>query len=74
MSTPVEQSQELAGRVAIVTGASRGIGEATARRLAALGASVVVNSATSVEAGEAVADSLPGDALYVQADISDPAQ
>jgi ketoreductase RED2 len=65
---------ELDGRVAIVTGSSSGIGEATARRLAALGADVVVNSATSVEAGEAVAESLPGDAVYVQADISDQAQ
>ncbi len=65
---------ELAGRVALVTGSSSGIGEETARRLSALGASVVVNSASSVEAGKAVADSLPGDALYVQADISDQAQ
>jgi ketoreductase RED2 len=65
---------ELDGRTAIVTGSSSGIGEATARRLADLGASVVVNSASSVEAGEAVAASLPGDALYVRADISDQAQ
>jgi len=67
-------STELHGRVAIVTGSSSGIGEATARRLAALGAHVVVNSASSVEAGRAVADSLPGEHLYVQADISDQAQ
>ena len=65
---------ELSGRVAIVTGSSSGIGEATARRLADLGASVVVNSSSSVEAGEAVAASLPGEAAYVQADISDQAQ
>ena len=65
---------ELDGRVAIVTGSSSGIGEATARRLAALGCRVVVNSATSVEAGEAVAESLPTEAVYVQADISDQAQ
>ena len=62
---------ELDGQVALVTGSSSGIGEATARRLADLGASVVVNSATSVEAGEAVAASLPTEALYVQADIAD---
>ena len=62
---------ELEGRVAIVTGASRGIGEATARRLAALGASVVVNSASSVEEGEAVVADLPTPGLYVQADIGD---
>jgi ketoreductase RED2 len=65
---------ELDGRVAIVTGSSSGIGEATARRLADLGASVVVNSSSSVEAGEAVAASLPTAALYVRADISDQAQ
>ncbi|MCU0260179.1 MAG: SDR family oxidoreductase [Ilumatobacteraceae bacterium] len=65
---------ELAGKVAIVTGSSSGIGEATAQRLSALGAAVVVNSSSSVEAGQAVAESLPGESLYVQADISDQAQ
>jgi len=65
---------ELGGRVAIVTGSSSGIGEATARRLSELGCRVVVNSATSVEAGTAVAGSLPSEALYVQADISDQEQ
>ena len=65
---------ELDGRVAIVTGSSSGIGEATARRLAELGCSVVVNSSSSVEAGKAVAESLPTEALYVQADISDQVQ
>jgi ketoreductase RED2 len=65
---------ELGGRVAIVTGSSSGIGEATALRLADLGANVVVNSSTSAEAGKAVTDSLPTESLYVQADISDQAQ
>ena len=65
---------ELAGRVAIVTGSSSGIGEATARRLADLGANVVVNSSSSVDAGEAVAAELPTESLYVQADISDQDQ
>jgi ketoreductase RED2 len=65
---------ELAGKVAIVTGSSSGIGERTAQRLSALGASVVVNSSSSVEAGQAVADALPGESLYVRADISDKAQ
>ncbi len=64
----------LEGKVAIVTGSSSGIGETTARRLADLGVKVVVNSASSVEAGTAVAESLPTDSLYVQADISDQAQ
>jgi ketoreductase RED2 len=65
---------EFSGIVAIVTGSSSGIGERTAQRLAELGAHVVVNSASSVEAGQKVADSLPNGAIYVQADISDKAQ
>ena len=63
----------LVGKVALVTGSSSGIGEATARLLAGRGATVVVNSATSVEAGTALAAELPG-ASYVQADIADPDQ
>lgn len=64
----------LDGKVALVTGSSSGIGEATARRLAEIGAKVVVNSSSSTEAGIAVAESLPTESLYVQADISDKAQ
>jgi len=64
----------LDGKVAIVTGSSSGIGEATAHRLSSLGANVVVNSSSSVEAGTAVANSLPTESLYVQADIGDQSQ
>ncbi len=67
-------SSEFEGRVAIVTGSSSGIGEQTAHRLSALGATVVVNSASSVEAGRAVSEALPGESCYVQADIADQAQ
>jgi ketoreductase RED2 len=49
---------EFAGKVALVTGSSSGIGEAIARRLSALGASVVINSAKSVEAGQRIAAEL----------------
>ena len=65
---------ELDGRVAIVTGSSSGIGAAVARKLSELGCRIVVNSSSSVAAGRAVAESLPSEALYVQADISDQAQ
>lgn len=69
-----ETTGEMAGKVAVVTGSSSGIGEEVARRLSALGATVVVNSASSVTAGKAVADSLPGPSTYIQADISDQEQ
>ncbi len=59
----------LSDKVAIVTGSSSGIGEAIARRFAAEGASLVINSSKSVVAGEALAESLP-DAIYVQADVA----
>jgi ketoreductase RED2 len=62
----------LDGKVALVTGSSSGIGEATARSLAAAGATVVINSSSSVAAGQAVADSLPK-AIYVQASVADGA-
>jgi ketoreductase RED2 len=63
---------DLTGQAVIVTGSSSGIGAAVARRLSGLGAGIVVNSATSAEAGKRVADELP-DAVYVQGDIGDPA-
>lgn len=66
-----ELSKELNGRVAIVTGSSSGIGEQIARRLSALGASVIVNSSSSVADGRKVAESLETRSFYVQADISD---
>lgn len=65
---------ELQDRVAIVTGSSSGIGKETALSLAASGVRVVVNSASSVTEGRRVAEALPTESLYVQADISDPDQ
>jgi ketoreductase RED2 len=65
---------DLDGQVAIVTGSTSGIGEAVARHVADAGAHVVVNSSSSVEAGQLLAGELPTDSIYVQADISDEAQ
>ena len=59
----------MSARVVLVTGSTSGIGEATARRFAALGDTVVFNSARSVEAGDRLCAATPG-SHYVRADIS----
>jgi NAD(P)-dependent dehydrogenase (short-subunit alcohol dehydrogenase family) len=60
----------LAGKVAIVTGAARGIGAATASRLSEEGAHVVAVDIDE-EGARAVAAALPGPALAVRADVAD---
>ena len=61
--------KEFSDQVALVTGSTSGIGEATAKRLVALGAKVMLNSSTSVSEGESLASELEGTS-YRQADIS----
>lgn len=66
-------SQKLAGKVAVVTGASKGIGASTAKHLAAEGASVVVNYAKSQTAAENLVAEIVragGKAIAVKADVS----
>jgi NAD(P)-dependent dehydrogenase (short-subunit alcohol dehydrogenase family) len=58
--------------VALVTGSSSGIGAEIARRLGADGYAVVVNSRSSVEAGQAIAEEIGGS--YLQADVADEHQ
>ncbi len=67
----------LNGKVAVVTGASRGIGRAIALDLAHRGASVVVNYNRSVDAANDVVDAIEqqgGQAIAVQADVGDRGQ
>ncbi len=65
-------AQNLQGKVAIVTGASRGIGRSTALALAAEGASVVVNYASSSGAADEVVaqiEAMGGSAIAVKANV-----
>lgn len=68
--------KELAGKVAIVTGAGRNIGRAIALHLAAAGAVVVVNVRTNKAEADAVVKEIEaggGKAIAVVADVADPA-
>ena len=70
------EGNELAGKVAVVTGAGRNIGRAIARHLAAAGASVVVNARSNqAEADAVVAEIVAagGNAIAVLADVGDAA-
>lgn len=65
--------KHLAGKVAIVTGSSRGIGRTVAERLAAAGASVVINYTKTPEKAANVVDAIVkngGKAVAIQADIT----
>lgn len=67
----------LEGKAALITGGSRGIGRAIAERLAADGATVVVNYARNKESAQEVVSGIVakgGKALAVQADVSNHAQ
>jgi 3-oxoacyl-[acyl-carrier protein] reductase len=64
---------KLAGKVAVVTGASKGIGAAIAQELAREGAAIVVNYASSSEAAEKIVAGIAesgGKAIAIQADVA----
>lgn len=72
----IDPGQALAGKVALVTGASRGIGRAIALRLARSGAAVVVNYASNADDAAAVVADIEeagGQAIAVGADVADAA-
>ena len=64
---------DLSGRTALVTGSTSGIGRATARLLASLGAHVIVSGRSADRGGETVDDirAAGGKADFVAADLND---
>jgi 3-oxoacyl-[acyl-carrier protein] reductase len=69
--------KKLEGKIAVVTGASKGIGASIAKHLAAEGAAVVVNYASSKEGADLVVDEIAsagGKAIAVQANVSKKAE
>lgn len=69
--TPIDLTQRLAGKVAVITGGGSGIGLATAKRMRAEGARIVIGDMDPVS-GQAAADAVEG--LFVQVNVTDEAQ
>jgi NAD(P)-dependent dehydrogenase (short-subunit alcohol dehydrogenase family) len=69
--TPIDLTQRLAGKVAVITGGASGIGLATARRFAAEGATIVIGD-FNAEAGQKAATEVGG--LFVRVDVTNEAE
>jgi 3-oxoacyl-[acyl-carrier protein] reductase len=70
-------SQKLSGKIALVTGAGKGIGKSIARSLAGAGATVIINYNNSKQSAEDLADEINssgGKAVAIQANLSDANQ
>ena len=70
-------NKSLAGKVALVTGSGRGVGKVIARVLSARGATIIVNSFHSREAGEETVNEINGSggqAIHVWGSVANPAQ
>jgi 3-oxoacyl-[acyl-carrier protein] reductase len=73
MDVKTNATLDLEGKTVVITGASRGIGAETARRMAAAGARVVVNYHGSEAVANAVVKEIGDQAIAMRADVADPA-
>jgi 3-oxoacyl-[acyl-carrier protein] reductase len=64
---------DLTGKVALITGGSRGIGAETARSIAAAGGHVIINYRRSEDEANALVQEIGGNAIAICADVADPA-
>lgn len=71
MVDSLQPAQAFSGKVAVITGATQGLGEATARAMAVQGAEGIVIVGRDPERGRAVTVSLPCAAVFVAADLAD---